>query len=248
MTHLPVAAETPLDVRYDGDAVVVTGVGRSGQLGEVVARAFASRGAHVCCIDRGESANDRAAELVKLGLRATGYQVDLTDFGATSKIADSIAALHAGRVVAVAALAGGFAPSGPVGESSQGVYEKQIAINLTTAFNTARAFVPLVRTARGAFVFVTSAAVLAGGRVAGLSAYAAAKAGVIQLVRALSQEERSFGVRANALAPTSIRTAANIAAMGADMKYVEREEVAAAVLALCGPGFVRVTGQVIELA
>jgi NAD(P)-dependent dehydrogenase (short-subunit alcohol dehydrogenase family) len=50
------------------------------------------------------------------------------------------------------------------------------------------------------------------------------------------------------LAPTSIRTAANVAAMGTDSRYVEREELAAMVLLLCSPAFGRVTGQVIELA
>jgi NAD(P)-dependent dehydrogenase (short-subunit alcohol dehydrogenase family) len=81
-----------------------------------------------------------------------------------------------------------------------------------------------------------------------MSAYAMAKGGLVQLVRALAQEERDSGVRANALAPTALRTAANVQTLGESIRYVEREELAAALVSLCGPAFGRVTGQVLELA
>jgi len=233
---------------WDGKAVVVTGVGQTGQAGETVARAFAELGATVYCIDRSGHANARAAELVARGLRAVGHAVDLTDFEAVRSLAQTISDSHGGRIDAVAALAGGFGLSGPVAESDPQVFAKQIAINATSAYSTARAFVPAVRAAGGAFVFVTSAAVLGGGKVAGMSAYAMAKGALVQLVRALAQEERPHGVRANAVAPTAIRTATNLQSMGADFRYVEREQLAETVVALCGPAFARVTGQVFELA
>ena len=87
-----------------------------------------------------------------------------------------------------------------------------------------------------------------GGRVAEMSAYVVSKAGVITLMRAVAQEERGNGVRSNALAPTSIRTATNVESMGPDVRYVEREEVASAVDFLCfSPASRAVTGQVIQL-
>ena len=138
--------------------------------------------------------------------------------------------------------------SGPVGDSSHEAYARQIAINLTTAYSVARAFVAPIRAARGAFVFVVSAALSAGGKVAGLSAYAAAKGGVVQVMRALAQEEREHGVRSNAVAPTAIRTAANLGSMGDRFPYVEREQFADAVTTLCDPALSRVSGQIIELA
>jgi len=67
-------------------------------------------------------------------------------------------------------------------------------------------------------------------------------------MRAVAQEERANGVRANALAPASIRTASNIQAMGDDVRYVEREEVAAAVAFLCRDAASAVTGQLIALS
>lgn len=80
-----------------------------------------------------------------------------------------------------------------------------------------------------------------------MSAYVAAKSGVISLMRTVAQEEAEHGVRANALAPVAIRTSANIASMGSDARYVEREEVATVVRFLCSPAAARITGQVVVM-
>jgi NAD(P)-dependent dehydrogenase (short-subunit alcohol dehydrogenase family) len=122
------------------------------------------------------------------------------------------------------------------------------AINLTTTYLATRAFLPLVRAARGAIVSFASEAVLPGSRIAGMAAYAAAKTGVATLMYAVAQEERANGVRANAVAPGAIRTTSNIESMGADKHYVEREDVAAAVAWLCSSEAKAVTGQVIRLS
>ena len=123
-----------------------------------------------------------------------------------------------------------------------------LTINLTTAYLVTRAFLPFVRSAKGAMVYFASEAALPGGKVGGISGYAAAKVGVLALMRAVAQEERANGVRANAVAPTSIRTAANVRSMGENARYVEREEVAAAVVYLCSEDASAVNGQVVALS
>lgn len=138
--------------------------------------------------------------------------------------------------------------SGPVGESDVTVWRRQFDINLTTAYLATRAFLPQIRTTRGAIVYFASAAVLPGGNTGGMSAYVAAKSGVLALARAVAEEERDAGVRANAIAPTSIRTAENLRTMSPTAEYVEREEVAATVLFLCSEAASAVTGQVLRLA
>jgi NAD(P)-dependent dehydrogenase (short-subunit alcohol dehydrogenase family) len=80
-----------------------------------------------------------------------------------------------------------------------------------------------------------------------MSAYAAAKSGVLALMRAVAAEERARGVRANAVAPTAIRTRDNLEAMGEGVRYVERESVADVVLWLCSPAARNVSGQVFKL-
>jgi 3-oxoacyl-[acyl-carrier protein] reductase len=137
--------------------------------------------------------------------------------------------------------------SGPVGESDLSVWNSQLAVNLTTAYVTSRCFMPMLRAGGGSLVFFASEKALPGASVAGASAYAVAKTGVVVLMRAIAAEERVNGVRANAVAPASVRTAANIAAMGAEGDYVELDAVAAAVSFLCSPAASAVTGQVVRL-
>lgn len=231
-----------------GKVAVLTGVSRPGQVGEVVAREFAERGVAVVLIDRsGVEGEARARELRERGLQATAYRADLTDVVQLDAAARAVTS-DFGGIDALVNIAGGFSMSGKVAESDPAAWALQLGTGLTTAYLTTRAFLPLLRQRRGAIVFFASAAALPGARVAEMSAYAVSKAGVITLMRAVAQEERDAGVRSNALAPTSIRTASNVESMGAEARYVEREEVADAVLFLCFSAASRaITGQVVQL-
>jgi len=231
-----------------GRSVVLTGVGREGQVGEAVARAFAERGARVFLVDRQESeARARGDALLAAGLRAASLAADLTDAAAVDALAARLREATGGRIHALVHLAGGFAMSGPVAESDSDVWSRMFAINVTTAFLTTRALLPLIRATRGTIVLFGSEAALPGARVAEMSAYAAAKSALLTLMQAIAQEERVNGVRANALAPAAIRTAANVASMGSDAEYVTREAVAEVALWLCSDGARAVTGQVVRV-
>ena len=233
---------------FAGRSVVLTGVGREGQVGEAVAAAFADRGARVFLIDRQENdARARADALVKAGKRAAGLGVDLTDEQAVAAVAERVRDATGGRVHAVVHLAGGFTASGLVADSDASLWSRQFSLNATTAYLTARAFLPLLRVAKGSLVFFASEAILPGGKTANVSAYAASKSAVVALMQSIAQEEAPRNVRANAVAPTSIRTAANIAAMGPDVAYVSREDVAKVVLWLCSEDARAVSGQVIPV-
>jgi 3-oxoacyl-[acyl-carrier protein] reductase len=234
-------------MRFSGKTVVITGVGRAGQVGEALAAAFGAEGARLALLDvQGDEAHARAATLKGEGIDAFAVACDLTDAEATRA-----AAAHVGQafthVDALVCVAGGFAMSGDLAEADPAIFHRQVAINLTTAWMATRAFLPLVRASKGAITYFTSAAALPGGRSAGMSAYVAAKAGVLSLMQTVAQEEQPHGVRANALAPTAIRTAANVASMGDDFAYVEREEVARTILWLSGDEGRRITGQVLRL-
>jgi NAD(P)-dependent dehydrogenase (short-subunit alcohol dehydrogenase family) len=233
---------------FDGKLVIITGVGRAGQVGEMLALRFAEAGATVGLIDRDADAlNERAAELKKAGHRVIASVTDLTDPDSVAKAAAECT--NGGRtpVDGLVAAAGGFAMSGPVAESDFTAWQRQLQISLYTAYFATRAFLPMLRAARGSIVYFASAAVLGGAKTANMSGYAVAKAGVVALMHAVSQEERSNGVRANAIAPTSIRTAANVSAMGGDQAYVDRESVADVVQWLCSNASRDVTGQTIRL-
>ena len=227
--------------------VLVTGVGGEGQVGEALARAFAATGARLALVDRtAANAERHAAALRAEGHEAHGFGCDLAD---VEQVDAMIAQVHAvvGDVDAVVCAAGGFAPTGPLDEAAVADIERQLGINLKTAVLTTRAALPMLRRTRGSIVYFGSAAVLPGATGGGMLAYAMAKSGVLALMRAVAADERGHGVRANAVAPTSIRTAANVAAMGDRADYVSREEVAASVLWLCSDAARAVTGQVLRL-
>jgi len=241
--------DVPSAQRFDGKCVVVTGAGRAGQVGEAVALEFARRGAAVAIVDRdGTGAETLAAALRAGRLDVTSYGCDLTDAAATAAVFARIAAANGGQIHALANVAGGFASSGPVAESDPAVFQRQLAINLGSAYGATRACIPFMRASGGGIVFMAAAAVLPGGKVAGLAGYAASKAGVTALMRSVAQEERAHGIRANALAPTAIRTLTNLDSMGGTFAYVEREAVAGVIAFLCSAAGVNITGQIIELA
>jgi len=233
---------------FTGSTVLLTGVGGEGQVGEVVAGAFAAAGASVILVDRTTSrVNARTQAIRDAGHQVSGYACDLTDPSAVAALAQTVRTSHGPSLNALVHMAGGFAMSGPVAESTDDVWNRQLSINLTTAYLTARAFIPLLRAGRGSLVFFASQAALPGATVAKVSAYAVAKTGVVALMGAIAAEERPNGVRANALAPMSIRTASNVQSMGEAVRYVERQQVADAVLFLCSAQASAITGTVMPL-
>ena len=200
-------------------------------------------------VDRNEEqARDRASDLTKSGFRAASFGCDLADAASVSDLSARIRREHGDRLGALIHVAGGFAPTGSLPDSDVDVWHRMITINLTTAYIVTRAFLPSLRAGKGAIVYFASEAALPGAKVSGITAYAAAKSGVVMLMRAVAQEERNNGVRANALAPTSIRTATNVQSMGNDVRYVERDEVGAAVAYLCSDAASAVNGQLIALS
>ncbi len=241
----------PLD--FSNKLIVITGVGRAGQVGEAIALGFAQRGATLALLDVQQAEVDaRTAALVAQGFRATGHVANLADAAAAQAAADQVreqtrAQFH-GAVHAVICVAGGFGTTGALDSSDAAQWHKQFMINLDTAYGATRAFLPAVRAARGSFVYFGSVAALPGGKPAGLAAYASAKSAVLTMMRAVAADERANGVRANAVVPTQVRTAANSASMGDDKDYVERESVADVVAFLTSALARNISGQAIKLA
>lgn len=241
---------TALD--FTGQLVVITGVGRAGQVGEAIAQGFADRGATLALLDLQQSEVDaRCATLRAQGHTVFGYAANLADGSAAADVATRLAAetqAQFGGVHAVICVAGGFGATGALDSTDVAQWQKQFMINLDTAYHATRALLPAVRATHGAFVYFGSVAALPSGNPAGLAAYSAAKSGVLALMRAIAVDEREHGVRANAVAPTQVRTAANVNSMGSDLRYVERESVADVVAFLASPLARNVSGEVIKLA
>jgi NAD(P)-dependent dehydrogenase (short-subunit alcohol dehydrogenase family) len=233
---------------FAGKVVVITGVGREGQLGEALASSFCEGGARVAAVDRTrEHVVARVAALIDSGYDARAFPCDLTDDAQTRTLSLDLEASY-GQVDVFVHAAGGFAMSGPVAESDPAEWNRMFAINLTSAYIATRALIPLLRVAGGAILYFGSTAVVDGGESAGMAAYAAAKSGVLTFMRTVAQEEQEHGIRSNAIAPVAVRTTANVESMGANARYVSREDVAAVARFLCSADAARITGQVIVMA
>ena len=228
---------------------LVTGVGAKGQVGETVAHALGRRGDHILVVSRNSAeVTERVTELRDAGIQASGYSCDLSNEEAVAQVAAVVGREHGGRLDNLVNLAGGFALSGAIAESDVMVATRMWSINFATAYLATRAFFPLLARSGGSIVYFSSESALENARTKGLVAYASAKSAVLALMRSVADEGRSVNVRANALAPASIRTASNEASMGSDVRYVEREDVADVVGFLCSPASQAVSGHVIRLS
>jgi NAD(P)-dependent dehydrogenase (short-subunit alcohol dehydrogenase family) len=171
---------------------------------------------------------------------------DVTDAAALAAHVERVRTKY-GRVDALVSLVGGFA-GGSLLETDRAAWDRMLALNLTSAYTAARAVLPGMRAAgSGRVVLVASRAALAPS--GGFIAYTVAKAGIVTLVQTLSQEVREFGITVNAVAPSTMDTPGNRAAMpDSDRKgWVLVESVAAAIAWLAAEEAAHVTGTVVSV-
>lgn len=186
-----------------GDRVTVTVVtGGAHGLGRAYAHRLATEGHAIAIWDvAAEAAQCVAADLVTAGSQAVAVTVDVTDPEAVdAAMRRTEEAL--GPVTGLVANAGGaLHPPTPVDAAPVVDWQEVLSLNLTGAWLCARAVVPGMR-ARGAGTIVTvTSTMVHRGYPEGLTAYVAAKAGVIGLTRALAREVGHDGIRVNAIAP-----------------------------------------------
>jgi NAD(P)-dependent dehydrogenase (short-subunit alcohol dehydrogenase family) len=218
---------------FNDRVVLVTGVGRSGQIGPAVALAFGRAGARLVVADiNAVGVAQRAREFAALGIQARPSAGDLTvpDLAA---LAVETALRAYGRLDVVVNLAGGLTTYGPVTHTSVRDFDREMAINVKTSFLVSQAAVEALATSRGSIVNFASIAVLEPQ--APMAAYAAAKGAVAALTRSLALELKDRGIRVNAVAPGMVRTGDNVASVGADGNYVELDDICEGVLRLADP-------------
>jgi NAD(P)-dependent dehydrogenase (short-subunit alcohol dehydrogenase family) len=225
--------------------IIVTGVGGQGQLGYFIAETLLARGAHVVIADLSPAVADHAAALG--AERVAAVAADLaTEEGAGRVVEAAIARF--GGVDGLVNAAGGLSVTRPLADTDADAWAREQLRNATTAHVVSRAALPALRQRRGAIVNFASPVVLRGSG-AGLGAYAAAKAGVVALTRALAVEERETGVRVNAVAPGMVDTEQNRAEADdpAGVKWVTRAQVADVVAFLLSDAASGVNGEVVHV-
>jgi NAD(P)-dependent dehydrogenase (short-subunit alcohol dehydrogenase family) len=225
-------------------------VGASGAAGGATARLLAAADHRVHLAGRDRARLDElAGEIGAAGV----HEVDARDIGAVKTLVDTVADGE-GRLDAVANLAGSILIK-PAHLTTAEEWEDTIATNLTSAFAVVRAAAPRMRETGGSIVLASSAAAQTG--IASHEAIAAAKGGIIALVRSAAATYGANGVRVNAVAPglTRARMTARLVENEAQAdasrrmhvlgRLGEPEDVASLVAWLMDPANSWVTGQTI---
>jgi NAD(P)-dependent dehydrogenase (short-subunit alcohol dehydrogenase family) len=175
----------------------VTGANRG--IGRAITVALAAAGFTVAASGRDPaSLDDTVAEVEKAGGTAVPLACDVQDEASVAKMAADAEAL--GPVHAVVANAGVAGPTLPMHEITLADWRDTVATDLDGVFLTFRAFIPaMIERGGGSLIAISS---MTGKRpLPGRTPYAAAKMGVIGLVRTLATELGPCNIRVNAVCP-----------------------------------------------
>jgi NAD(P)-dependent dehydrogenase (short-subunit alcohol dehydrogenase family) len=236
-----------MSLPFAGRSFVVTGA--AGNLGGLVTGLLLSRGAHVVGIVRkaAEAGPFAGAE----GEAAARYRARVTELSDEAGVAAAFdLAASLAPVWGLVNAAGAWDGGKSVTEAPLASFEKMVDANLRSAFVTGREALKRMGPAGGGrIVFVAAFIAQSGVGGGGNAAYAASKAGVIALARALSEEGHQSGVRVNCIAPHTMLTAAGAAALpaGDKTKWLPMEQAAEAIVSLCTAGPLAVDGAVLTL-
>jgi 3-oxoacyl-[acyl-carrier protein] reductase len=189
-------------MKLEGKVALVTGAGSG--IGEATALRFASEGADIAVNDINAASAERTAEAVrKLGRRAIAVQADVADEKQVNTMVEKVIIELGG--VHILVNNAGLSSGGPVMEESLEDWDRMVAIVLRgTYLCSRRAARWMADHSGGKIVNISSNAGLKGGP--NMSAYSAAKAGVISLTRTFALELAAYNIRVNSVAPGLINT------------------------------------------
>lgn len=247
-----------------GEHAVVTGAGRG--IGEAIARALAAQGARVSLLGRNQASLDKLAAELNGSTETCVAVADVTD-GAALQAAFARVKERLGPVTILVNNAG-VARSAPLLAGDDSLWDEMLAVNLGGVYRGIRCALPdMLQAGRGRIINIASVAGLTGYPY--VTAYCAAKHGVIGLTRSLAMELARKNITVNAVCPgysdtDMVRDAvANIQAKtGRDEataraaltahnpqgRLIAPDEVAQTVLWLCSAGAASITGQSIAVA
>lgn len=244
-----------------GKHALVTGGGTG--VGKAIALALANAGVEVTICGRRQDALDAVAAG---NTRIHGITADVTDEASMNALYEKAEAAR-GPIDIVIANAG-IASSAPAHKTTLADWQRMIDVNLTGAFLTVKpALAGMAQRKSGRIVFVASVAGLRGA--AYVAPYVASKHGVIGLMRALAAEFATSGLTVNAVCPGFVESdmldesiqrivqktgrsaeeaRANLASNNPQGRIIQPQEVADAVLYLCGESAISVNGHALAIS
>ena len=191
--------------RLAGQVAVVTGAGRG--IGRAIAEAFAVEGAHLALCARTQDELDESASAIHEAARGEidimALRCDVGDGGEVARFAAQVRA-RLGEPSLIVNNAG-HVTRGRLDEQDPREWFAVVDVNLLGVYRVTHEFLPAMRASHGGRI-INIASI--SGRLGTplMTAYCAAKHGVIGITRALAEEVRDEGIQVNAICPGSVDT------------------------------------------
>ena len=181
---------------------IVTGAGSG--IGAATATLLAARGWHVVGMDRDAATLEATVAAIRdAGGAATPFAGDVSS---DDECAGAVAtAAAAGRLAAVCNIAGIAPYRTSVTEVDPALWNRVLAVNLTSVYLMCRHAAPVMRDGGGGAI-VNTASVHAFANQPGSAPYAASKGAIVALTRQMAVDLTAWGIRVNAVAPGSVDT------------------------------------------
>ena len=190
-------------MKLEGKVALITGAGRN--IGRAIALAMADEGASVAIngLQNQETIDEVAKLIDDRGGKALPILADVSDPEQVDRMVEKIANTLGPVDIMVSNV--GVRPHGPIHEVSVEEWRRVMSINLDAAFYLSKAVLPgMIKAENGSLIAIAGLAAFGVRKDA--TAVAAAKSGLIGLMRGIAFDYGKIGIRANVVSPGSINT------------------------------------------
>ena len=194
-------------MKLQGKVAFLTGAGAG--IARASAKLFASEGAGVAIIELNRETGAAAEKEIRdAGGNALFVETDVTDDASVKRAVDATVAKFGRLDVLMNCAGGSLQEDVPVHEMDLAIWHKTVALNLLHPFLCCRYGIPhLIKAGGGSIINLGSHMGLKGSQK---PAYAATKGGIAAFTQTLAAQYAEYGIRANAVAPGSVRTERSI--------------------------------------